>query len=68
MKRIAKLIIIKSSLVLFTILLLSVNANPLIQKPVIVDTTNLRLVRCYNEETLKQIDYEFQRAAQFKQH
>ena len=69
MKRVIKLIIIKSSLISFTTLLLSVSASPVnIQKTTLVDTSDLMQVRDYNERTLKQIDYEFQRAAQFKEH
>jgi hypothetical protein len=59
--------ILKSSLIGFTILLLSVSAAPTSQKPIYVDTTDLKVVRDYNEKTLKKIDHEFQ-AAQFLKH
>jgi hypothetical protein len=66
MKRVIKLMILKGSLVGFTVLLLSVSATPVgTPKLVYVDTTDLKVVRDYNEKTLKKIDHEFQRASQF---
>lgn len=62
MKRVIKLIILKSSMISFAILL-SVSAAPTGNKftTPIVDSTDLKLARYHNQVVLKRIDYAFQR-------
>lgn len=69
MRRVMKLIILKGSLVTFTFLLLSVSGSPVNVQAVVDNNINdLTKVRDHNEKTLKKIDHEFQRAAQFFKH